>query len=129
MPLQWGKNDLMFMHHVLELCYYFVPLNSTCDQLFEMLSLLPLWEDSPWSASLKKIFIAKLLMIFALYPQTAFVTTGFFRRLLYCDPRTMLTLDIDDNDMTYMDQWIRQTISEHPLVPQFKTAIFLTESG
>jgi hypothetical protein len=129
MPLHWGKHDLMFMHHILELCYYFTPLNSSCAAIFEMLSLMSVWEEQIWSVSMKKIFIAKLLMVFGLYPQTVFVTGALFRKLLYCSPRTMLTLDIDENTMAYIDQWIRQTISEHPLVPQFKTAIFLAESG
>src|SRR3990167_5743477 len=39
-PLSIARVDILFWHHVLELCYYFVPLGSFTQQLFELLEFL-----------------------------------------------------------------------------------------
>jgi hypothetical protein len=76
-PLAWGKSDLEFLHHILELCYYFLPLYTTCIQVFALLTFMIDIPPHVWNSTTKKIFIAKLLLLFSLYPQTSLVSTIF----------------------------------------------------
>lgn len=128
-PLLWGKNDLLFIHHILELCYYFIPLNGSCTSIFNMLLILIKMEEASWSDTTKKIFIVKLLILYGMYPKTRFTETTFFQKLLTIRPENLLTLDSTCDDMAYIDQWIKQTLSEHPMAPSFRTMFFLTRGS
>lgn len=127
-PLHWGANDLGFIHHALELCYYFIPLNNHNTDVFEMLLLLTSSDAHTWDPATKRIFIAKLLILFSMYSKTTFVRTPFFEKLYCCTIENLLTLDRCSGAMAYIDLWIKQTINEHPMRTFFKTADFFTES-
>ena len=40
MPLSLAQYNLIFLHHVLEICYYFIPVGSNVPEIFDLLSYI-----------------------------------------------------------------------------------------
>src|SRR3989344_6227912 len=67
-PLEWGRNDIYFLHNMLELCYYFVPQGVGCDFVFSFFMTL-FKEFSFFISPLhKKIVLCKLFSQLGMYP-------------------------------------------------------------
>lgn len=128
MPLSWAVHDILFLHHVLEICYRFIPLESCVDGIFDLLCLLFKNEQSEWKISAKKMFLCRLFLLVGMYPQTNFIKTKIAMSLLYISMEDMIQLKIDKNDQLLMDRWLIECISKHHLGFDFKTIGFLTES-
>lgn len=127
-PLQWGIVDILFLHHVLEVCYHFIPLESCAEGIFDLLCMLFKNEQLEWAVSAKKFFLCKLFLLVGMYPQTDFIKTKIARMLLYISIEDMIQLKIEKDEQLLMDQWLMHCIAKHHLGFDFKTIGFLTES-
>lgn len=128
-PLEWGKFDLLFLHHVLEICYFFIPLYGSVDGIFHFLCFLFRMQDASWTDVVQKLFLCKLFLILGIYPQTEFLKTKNGMRLFYISLEDILLLKIDDQECAMMDQWLKQCIMQHHMVFDFKTVKFFTRAG
>jgi hypothetical protein len=127
-PLQWGVRDILFLHHVLEICYHFIPLESCVDGIFDLLCMLFKHEESEWVPEAKKFFLCKLFLLLGMYTQTNFMKTKIAANLLYISIEDMIQLKIDHHEQILIDQWLMHCIAQHHLGFDFKTIGFLTES-
>src|SRR5581483_3565729 len=64
LPAQWAQQDLLFLHHILELSYYFLPLHCNAHELFELLRLL----YKQHKLSYKK-FMCRFFQRLGIYPE------------------------------------------------------------
>ena len=128
-PLQWGKQDLLFLHHILEICYFFIPPESTIDGVFEFLFFLLHSEQLSWTLTLQKLFLCKLFLLLGMYPQTVFFKTNIMKKLLYISIKDVIQLEVDNHEQPLMDQWLQQCILNHQKEFSFKTMAFLERTG
>jgi hypothetical protein len=128
-PFEVAKNDILFLHHILELAYYFAPLDSSCSRLFDLIHLLytptPFINESlPEMARLyKKFFLIRFFMIVGLYPDDllpqAWVDLCSNPVDSLVDQRVQLTMEAS------MNKWLMQCVQMHPHSNLFNTIHFL----
>lgn len=128
LPLAIAAQDILFLHHVLELIYFFVPIGSCSIGLFNLLEFLYtcathiLVADRRW----KKLFICYVLYTIGMYDERSLRTYQFLR--------TLTNTPIDRVDVGFLDlarereidQWLLHCVELHPKVGDFKTMHFLT---
>ncbi|MFC1845675.1 hypothetical protein ACFLX2_00950 [Candidatus Dependentiae bacterium] len=126
-PFAVARQDLLFLHHVLELCYYFLPAHDVAEKTFDLLTLLYTPIDSLKKVLQKKFFLFKLLVSFGAYTQMAPLSIDSFNRLssesIDSLSNSLLHLEIERN----MDEWLCSCVGAHPCFGNFKTFHFLTK--
>ncbi len=107
MPFAWAREDILFLHHVLEIVQQFSAPGQTQPHIFALLTSL--YSNPVRSSRLfKKQLLAQLFLIFGL-PSTE-----------RPQPHTLNSAELDI--------WLMQCLSEHPYYELFKTTHFLIES-
>lgn len=126
-PLEIARQDILFLHHTLELCYYFLSIRSAAAKTFEIVMLLYLFSGWPMSPLRKKIFLFKLLVSFGCYSSHTPLSINTFYRLssesIDNIVQAPLHLEVERN----VDKWLCSCIGEHPYARDFKTVQFLTK--
>ena len=128
LPLAIAAQDILFLHHILELIYFFVPIGSCSIGLYNLLEFLYTYAthilvaDRRW----KKLFICYVLYTIGMYDERSLRTYQFLR--------TLTSTPIDRVDVGFLDlarereidQWLLHCLELHPKVGDFKTMHFLT---
>ncbi|MFC1894523.1 DNA repair protein RecO C-terminal domain-containing protein [Candidatus Dependentiae bacterium] len=128
---------IYWIHHVLEICYYFIPLHDPCTKIFSFLSCcIKLINNENTFQShikiIKKTFLLNLLVLIGFYPPD--------NLLLYLDlykQITLVSIDFNNNhkvqslmsklkllkkqDINNLDKWIQTCLCSHPQFKKFKT--------
>lgn len=126
MPFELARDDVLFWHHVLELCYYFVPLGSYTPKLFELCAFLYTVDTSAcWQVQSKKLFLFKLLTTIGLYPQLQRLSLEKMHYFMALNISDIMTEVIDTQHEEILDEWLRVCIGEHPAVAKFNTIHYL----
>lgn len=127
-PEQQAQQDILFLHHVLELCDYFIPLHVKEKGVYSLLKLLCTGQLlSVDSHNKKRLFLFKLSSGLGLYPQDSIFHTPFFYRLAQLPIKEILHESIDDTIVHKLNKWLHDCIAQHPFVDRFKTICFLTD--
>ena len=106
MPFAWAREDILFLHHLLEIIQHFAPLGQPQPHIYTLLTGL---YDNPVRSSqiFKKQLLAQLFLMFGLpsveSPQ----------------PHTLSPAELDI--------WLTRCVQEHPYHGLFKTVHFLHE--
>ena len=126
LPFDLAKDDLLFWHHVLELCYYFVPLGSYTPNLFELCSFLYTIDiHAPLSAHSKKLYLFKLLTIIGLYPRLPQLSLAKMHYFMALDLHAIAREIVDAQHEQLLDDWLRLCVAQHPAVAKFNTVHYL----
>lgn len=128
-PLSLGSSDLLFLHHILELLYYFAPVGSCVNGIFDLLAFLYTIEHMLMSKIFKKFFLLKLLTFLGVSPE--------LDSMYYTSIDVLSRLPIDQfsddligcEDEKKLDKWLWLCIWQHPYVSEFKTVHFLEKTG
>jgi hypothetical protein len=127
LPLNLAKHDILFLHHVLELCYYFLPIGSPAPEVFEHLQQLYTCEHIALSRVIKKLFLVRLFLLFGVYPED----TRLHASLLQYGARSLVDMTTQEfvnlENENMVDAWLHSCIAVHPRSSLFKTVHFLTE--
>ncbi len=127
-PLSLAQVDLLFLHHVLEICYYFIPIGSGAAGVFDLLLFLytvdHMWENK----TLKKLFVFKLLTTLGVWPDYHKAHTSRFDRLSTLPIDRINSKAIDLAYEQELDNWLRCCMAQHPYIDEFKTVHFLNEN-
>ena len=130
--------SIMWLHHILELCYYFLPLESPCTEVFFYLKKCYglIWQsdlfDDKTKETIQKICIIKFLSMIGFYAQEEicgyltlfqelsdpFVDFANKQKVNSLEHRLLL-LKVDA-----MDEWILNCLKSHPMFKTFKTVAF-----
>jgi len=127
MPLLLAKRDLLFFHHVLEMCYFFMPIGVTNSDIFALVEFLYSIDSSRLNPSIKKVFMMKLFAMFGVYPEHKKFHTAYYYQLAALPTSSLLEQNLDAQALEDMDQWLRLCVASHPYNEQFKTVHFLDE--
>ena len=128
-PISIAQSDILFWHHILELCYYFVPLGSFTQQLFELLEFLYTVDSClGWCMRSKKLYLFKLLFLVGVYtrlPRLPVEQIQYFQAL----PLNQIADEVlDAQSEKMLDEWLRLCVYEHPAIRKFRTTHFLLSS-
>lgn len=125
MPMALGKEDILFVHHILELCYYFIPMGGCAPGIFPLLVKM---YDSPHifqSTLLKKIFLFQCFTVLGLYPEGRRFQDPLFLYLSTASIDNLADQSVDLVNERELDTWLLHCISVHPCIEHFKTINFL----
>ena len=128
LPLLLAQQDILFFHHVLELCYYFLPEGAAVPELFTLLEYLYTSECNTFTTRFKKLFLVKFFAIIGMYPEDSRFQKPFFFRLATVSIDILVQQNLDLGIERDLDAWLRNCILMHPHHEKFKTVHFLEES-
>ncbi len=127
-PLSLAQVDLLFLHHVLEICYYFIPIGSGVAGVFDLLLFLYTVDHMWKNKTLKKIFVFKLLTTLGVWPDYHNVYTSRFDQLSALPIDRINGEAIDLACEQELDDWLRCCMAQHPCIDEFQTVNFLNEN-
>ncbi len=126
LPSFLARLDILFWHHVLELCYYFVPIGSQDPELFELLLFLYTVEKgSLWGIQAKKMYLFKLLSMIGMQPEFPKIPDVMMHQLMALPLDRLSDEVLGEESEKMLEEWLRVCVSEHPEIEQFKTVHFL----
>lgn len=124
-PFKLAYHDILFLHHVLEICYYFMPIKSYNPTVFILLQILYTSDSWLYAMSVKKLFLLKLFVLLGLYPEDEKFKIPSFHLLTSLPFTQMLNEQIGSYNEDAIDEWLRSCIASHPIAGKFKTTYFL----
>ncbi len=123
-PFDWARQDILFLHHVLELVYYFLPPKSPHPDIFNLVRTLYA-SDTRGNRLFKKNFLIQFFLALGMYPEDEFLLQKM---------HNFIENPVDDQggerihlDEPYIDAWLISCIRMHPYNELFKTIHFLTQ--
>jgi hypothetical protein len=127
-PIDAMKDHLDWFHSLFEICYYFLPLDATCIEVFRLLQCSFELSDSHGCEQcfgvIKKLSIVRLLVYLGFYPpnRLAFMIDMFDELALsvrFLDSPKMQK--VSSLHLAEVDQWIERCLCQHPLAKKFNT--------
>ncbi len=125
MPLALAKYDILFLHHVFEICYFCVPLSSNVPEIFDAVMILYQEHSAAYTHEFKIAFLFKLLILLGMHPDESHFQDPFYYHLARESIDTIIDKSIDLDTKQTLHEWVRSCISIHPLIHAFKTMHFL----
>ncbi len=129
-PFFLASQDIYFFHHILELSYYFLPLEYPHDDIFEL--LVYLFCNSAGltlTGFQKKILLSKFFAYLGLFSEDVYDQNAFFKRLISQPIESILNECFDERIQKLIEHWILGCIALHPHRNQFKTIYFMGKKG
>lgn len=134
-PYFKNLEDMYWLHHLLELCYYFIPLGEEClDQFIVLQSALALVAETKNVVN-KKLITGLLLTTLGFYPPSSLAFLFELKKILSScidfiphkkiEFLTRHLKQLDNKQMGELDEWILACITSHPRYEMFKTIIFI----
>jgi len=120
MPCALAKYDILFLHHLLELCYYCLPIESCARDL--VLFFCALYQRDPYySRVMQKGIIFKLLIMLGVYPEEMVLHVKRFHAIAReaIDTVNQAVLNLESEQE--LDQWLKFCIMNHSHIRYFKT--------
>jgi len=128
-PLSLARSHIIFLHHLLELCFYFLPVASQAFEVFDLFIFFYKNADTFITPLHKKIFLFKLFVSFGFYGGHAPLSVDLFGRLnsesIDSIVDSLIHLEIERS----IDQWLYCCMQAHPQSKDFKTVRFLKRIG
>lgn len=120
MPIAFAKEDILFIHHVLELIYYLVPIGTVETSLFDLCLLL--FSKQIFTNLEKKYFIC------ILFYTCGFSSIEMHKKIInhHINPIDIMRQEsLHLTDEHTINTWLKACIQEHPTMHRFKTRQFL----
>ncbi len=104
-PFAWAREDILFLHHILELLCFFIPSHMSSEPIYDL--IVQLYQAPTRSQKLfKKLVIARLFLLLGV-----------------CNPVPEQYPDFQNNEME-LDAWLLACIAEHPQASYLQTLKF-----
>lgn len=124
-PLVLGHYDISFLHHVLEVCYYSIPVGTIETVVFDMIMFLYKYFSPAWSMANKKLFVIRLFLVIGLYVEHGMLYESTINHLCTMPIDKIFSCTIDLDHKKNIDDLLCLLLAEHPYRDQFKTINFL----
>ena len=119
---------MLYLHHVLEICYFCLPVHGGQHECFQLLLYITDVLEHIANAPLaQKILLAKLLFLIGQYPHD--VERLSISRVLYKSCEQLLKLELDRNEQKELELFIYQCVQSHPYGRLLRTVNFLSQVG
>ena len=127
-PTELARHDIYFLHHILELCYFFLPEHLESRELFELVARLYDYKASVWNNNAQRIFLLKFFATLGLFPEETPSFHPDIYRLISLSIEGMLKKNLDAPLEKEIDTLILACIGAHPYKNQFKTVHFISRT-
>lgn len=128
-PVPFLAHDLLFFHHIMELCYHFLPLASPSRSFFDLLSCLYNPEIARLNACQQKLFLCKFFATLGIYPDEFAHDPVRISQISFCAIDRILAQNVDLGfKEEELNAWLLGCVLSHPYSAHFKTVHFLTQS-
>lgn len=126
LPMAWVKDDILFMHQLLELIIFFAPFNSPLPSLFESYLFLYHAEYAPDDVIFfKKLFLCRFFALLGIVPEEELYFNALFFSLISGSIGSMLNAQSGDRLERIIHEWLYGCISTHPYAFQLKTVKYI----
>lgn len=126
-PLLWAKDDIYFLHYLLELCYYFIPQGNSCPTTFSFFMNIFSQFSSFVTVLHKKRVLCKFFSQLGMYPYDSEIQQCV-EQLLKMPIDNLMDADLQLASEDLCDQWINWCIQTHPQGKWFKAMPTLLKS-
>ncbi len=127
LPFVLAKTDILFLHHVLELSFVFLPVGAISHDAFQLIMKLYTIHETVCVISMQKLFLIRLLDILGLHPDHEKFQGAQFLRLIAGPIDTLLDKKLDLETKNYINAWLHDCLKSHPMIDSCKTAHFLND--
>lgn len=128
LPSAYARHDIYFLHHILELYYYFIPSDLPSIELFDLLKLLFAPSSYLYTKHGKKMFVLKFLSVLGVFPEETVSFSPEMYRLISLSIDGMLKRTLDAHLEKEIENLICASIGAHPYKKQFKTTYFISRT-
>ena len=125
MPFILARHDMLFLHHMVELCYTFIPEGVHSERIYDLLRFV--FNKSLITKQQKTKILCVLYALLDLYVDDASLYNSYIHELAQVPLDAMIDKDIDTNIEKNISRWLYQCIDMHIQVHQLKTVHFLDE--
>ncbi|PKN03547.1 hypothetical protein CVU75_01690 [Candidatus Dependentiae bacterium HGW-Dependentiae-1] len=127
-PVTFAIHDLLFFHHVMEICFHFLPLACQTPAVFDLLSYFYKPEMAHLDVRQQKLFLCKFFALLGIYPEEFSQDPVRISQIAFYPIDRMLAHNVDLNfKETELDSWLLSCVLSHPYSAHFKTVHFLTQ--
>jgi hypothetical protein len=120
-----AKNDILFLHHALELCYFCVPFGKHVPEIFFLMVHLYQQLPLPYTYAFKIAFLFKLLVTLGMHPEESRFQDSQYYLLARESIDTIMNKSIHLDTKETLHEWVRACVATHPQIHVFKTMHFL----
>ena len=120
---------MLFLHHILELLYYFAPVGSCVDGIFDLLAFLYTIEHMLIGKKFKKFFLLKLLNSLGVVPEVDAIRFFVISQLSIVPIDQFSDNLINEDSEKKLNKWLWHCVWQHPYSNEFKTIHFLEKTG
>lgn len=130
-PQAQSHNELIILHHVLELCFFYLPTNSPCPEIYNLFSIfmtLTLYQQNLGAAYpvIQKLWVAKFLSLMGFYEQGPISKDLTVFDMMIVDFTNNQKLEFFISQVKHINiqkinDWIMLCLKTHPLYVHFKT--------
>lgn len=124
-PFDIAISDITFLHHILEVCNQFIPINSPAEEIFILISYLYLSSHKIKCKMKKKLFLFKLFTLLGIYPEGEKFQTLYFYKLATESIDTIISKNLNLESEKNLDNWLQYCLKSQPEFSNFKTVNFL----
>lgn len=121
MPFAVVHRDIYFLHHVLELCFYFLPEEQEAPEIFALVRYLSTHGNMVEDTLPKKLYLSKLFILFGIYPEKPYIESNYWQLLLASSIETILQSCRNLTIEPALGVWLLSCMQTHPLYRAFKT--------
>lgn len=124
-PFEIASTDLLFLHHVLEICDQFLPIQSQTIEIFELIKYLYTFEKEIKCKTKKKLFIFKLFTLLGIYPEDRKFQTPYFNNLATESIDKIISKNLDLECEQELNNWLHFCVARQSEFSSLKTINFL----
>ena len=124
-PFEMAIDDILFLHHILEICDLFLPMQHQAKEIFDLIVHLYKFEATIKQRSQKKLFIFKLLTLLGVYPEESRFQTPYFHSLATESIDNIIVKNLNLEDEQELSNWLHCCITMQQEFSKFKTVSFL----
>lgn len=125
MPLALAKDDILFLHHVIELVYFSSPFATSVPEVFGLVYQLYELKQNSYDNDFKMVYLFKLLVALGMHPEESRFHDANYYLLARESIDTIINKSIHLDIKQALHEWVRACVLVHPLVHVFKTMHFL----
>jgi hypothetical protein len=124
-PFEIATDDILFLHHILEICDLFLPAQHQAKEIFNLIVNLYKFESEIKNRNKKKLFIFKLLTLLGIYPEEARFRTAYFHCLATESIDNIILKNLNSEDEQELNNWLHCCITVQQEFSKFKTINFI----
>ena len=123
-PLAIAAQNILFLHHVIELCFFSLPVGCQSSEVATLLALLNC-HDGECSHVWQLLFLTRLVSALGLNDDHPLLSSVLLEQLFMFSIDKTLRVVIDLESQEILKSWLFRCVASHPMVDRFSTLRFL----